>query len=274
MDNYKFSKSERYIAFLMTYLPRLATVALYKEDEKIAGRGIVLSRTLDYLPKNEGVCLEFGVFRGESINYCAKRFPNRVFYGFDSFQGFPEDGRSDWNQDFSVSMTPNIPANVQLYKGWFKDTLPQFIAENDRTVDFINIDCDLYSSTHDVFSQLSKADILKPNVIIYFDELINYSRYIWNESLALFEILEETGLGMTWICAHKNVRYIEETINLLASQSHPTWDQDLRSGFHQQASLILNNDGLDLSILHLNHMKPRIAKMAEKFDSMISVDIK
>ena len=42
---------------------------------------------------------------------------------------------------------PDVPKNVVLYKGWFKDTLPKFLEKNKEKIDFIHFDCDLFSST-------------------------------------------------------------------------------------------------------------------------------
>jgi len=41
--------------------------------------------------KENGLCFEFGVFKGWSINYFSKRLPSEKFYGFDSFIGLQED---------------------------------------------------------------------------------------------------------------------------------------------------------------------------------------
>jgi hypothetical protein len=45
------------------------------------------------LPKvpHEGLILEFGVRSGYSLNYFAKRFPERMLFGFDSFEGLHVD---------------------------------------------------------------------------------------------------------------------------------------------------------------------------------------
>ena len=41
-----------------------------------------------------GLILEFGVYRGHSIRYLAERVPDREVFGFDSFEGLREPGRS------------------------------------------------------------------------------------------------------------------------------------------------------------------------------------
>ena len=39
----------------------------------------------------KGLCLEFGVHTGKSINFLSKEKPKQIWYGFDSFVGFQED---------------------------------------------------------------------------------------------------------------------------------------------------------------------------------------
>ena len=65
---------------------------------------------------------------------------------------------------------PSVPQNVTLHKGWFDTTLPVFIESNKDPVRFINIDCDLYSSTKTVLENLN-SQIVK-DTIIRFDDLL------------------------------------------------------------------------------------------------------
>lgn len=258
-----FNKTERYVAFLLTYLPKLQPLTLATPFEKCPKRGAVLNHTLNYLKDKKGLNLEFGVYQGSSINMSAKKYLDKHFYGFDSFEGFPSDNRKDWDQDFSVETLPEVPANVSLIKGWFSETLPEFLDKHKSNISFINVDCDIYSSTKDVFDELVKRQLLKPGVIIFFDELINYNGYLWNEALALFEMLERTGLGIEWICAHQNVRLLDETASLYEIEKHPNWAQDLETGYRQQASLILTDKGIDYSIFEIEHVRRKIQKIVE-----------
>ena len=61
----------------------------------------------------EGDILEFGVHRGESVELLAQRFPDRHAYGFDSFEGLPQDW---WRKP----------------KGIFKTELPKIESPNIR----------------------------------------------------------------------------------------------------------------------------------------------
>jgi len=53
---------------------------------------------------------------------------------------------------------PSMPDNVKLHVGWFDDTLPEFLKGNIEQVGFINVDCDIYSSTKTVL------DLLAPRI--------------------------------------------------------------------------------------------------------------
>ena len=72
--------------------------------------------------------LEFGVASGHTINYISK-FTNDTVYGFDSFEGLPEKWRDGFDKGAFTrnGEFPNVNTNVQLIKGWFNETLPNFI---------------------------------------------------------------------------------------------------------------------------------------------------
>ena len=279
------ASSLRYAAFLLTYLPRLRAAAAHPPGVDV-DRPTVTERFLDAFGLNAvfpdarlrrraapldaawregrpGACLQFGVFRGASIRRYATRYPDRQFYGFDSFEGFPEDGRRDWTNNFSTrGRPPTVPPNVTLIKGYFADTLPGFLRTFDGDIAVLNIDCDIYSSTRDVFDALSAAGRVKPGLVISFDELINYRGYAANEMLALFEMLEREALGVDWIAAHQHVRDIETTLDMIRTRTHPNWRADLRAGYRQQASLKLTGAPLDLSILDDPAQRDRIRAVA------------
>ena len=107
--------------------------------------------------------LEFGVFNGNTINYISKFTDDKV-YGFDSFEGLPEKWRNGYDKG-AFNMDGNFPRvndNVVLIKGWFNETLINFIQSHNKKVSFIHMDADLYSSTKYIF------DVLKN----YIDEKI------------------------------------------------------------------------------------------------------
>lgn len=186
-----------------------------------------------------GSILEFGVFKGKTINYLAKLVPNEPIYGFDSFEGFPNDGRTDWQQDFTVDGLPAVASNVTLIKGFFDASLPKFLRENPDLppVRLLHIDCDLYSSTKVVFDNL--GHLLKPGSVIVFDELLHYGRFRENEFLAFFEFLEKNNLTFYWLAKAGKLMSFEKFLKMKASHTLASI-QVLRSkGYHQNAAVIL-----------------------------------
>jgi Macrocin-O-methyltransferase (TylF) len=137
----------------------------------------------------EGVCCEFGVYRGETLNFIASLLPGQV-HGFDSFEGLPEDWRQDHEKGtFAVEQLPRVRPNVRLYKGWFEDTLPSFREQHPGPVAFLHLDADLYSSTKTVLDIL--GDGIVPGTVIAFDEFFNYPGWREGEYRAFHEFCRE-----------------------------------------------------------------------------------
>lgn len=147
--------------------------------------------------------LEFGVANGDTINYIST-FTDKKVYGFDSFEGLPEDWIDDNNNIilskgfFNMNGNfPNVNHNVVLYKGLFQDTLETFLDnhKNDK-ISFVHIDCDLYSSTKYVLEKI--YPYLDKKCIIVFDELVNIKNDS-NELRALTEFVTKYNVDAEWI---------------------------------------------------------------------------
>ena len=137
----------------------------------------------------EGAFLEFGVYRGASLSLISEiASPHHVF-GFDSFEGLPEDcgGSTLSRGHFSTGgALPRVRENVRLYKGVFETTIPQYLAERTPSrIAFLHIDCDLYSSTSDVFRSL--GSLIKSGAIIVFDEYYGYPGWEFNGEFKAFQ---------------------------------------------------------------------------------------
>ncbi|KGP64055.1 hypothetical protein EP47_03800 [Legionella norrlandica] len=133
-----------------------------------------------------GIILEFGVRFGYSISHIAELFPERQIFGFDSFQGLPEDWHHEKAGSYSTyGKVPSVADNVTLIAGWFNETLPDFKKNHQDPIAFMNIDCDLYSSTKLIFDELS-AQII-PGTIIVFDEYIGNATWRQDEFKAFQE---------------------------------------------------------------------------------------
>lgn len=160
-----------------------------------ANRDALLAFALDSLGRPPSFPLEFGVYSGASINVIADHIgaDTRV-YGFDSFEGLPEDWRGTMTKGrFAVGSLPAVRSNVELIKGWFSDTLAPFreTVLAGRTIDFIHMDCDLYSSTRTVFEEI--GSLLAEDAVIVFDEFFNYPGWEHHERRAFEEFLVSSG---------------------------------------------------------------------------------
>ena len=143
---------------------------------------------------DNGLFLEFGVYNGSSINILSKLRPNKIFHGFDTFKGLPEDwdlgNKKIKAGHFYLEKMPSVEKNVILHKGLFEDTIPKWQKQYREKISFINIDCDLYSSTKTVLEHLN-SQIVK-DTIIRFDDLLPspirpYPKWLEGEWKALSE---------------------------------------------------------------------------------------
>mgnify|MGYP001378910820 CR=1 FL=1 len=155
------------------------------------------------IPKasKEGEILEFGVATGKSINYIARSVDKKI-HGFDSFEGFPDDGiipkpkvptekwaGVKWFVGKQKHEVPQVEDNVILYKGWFENTIPEFLKKSSKKISLLHIDCDIYSSTKIVFDNLVQC--IMPGTIIMFDEYFGTFEWKRNEFKAFHEFVEK-----------------------------------------------------------------------------------
>jgi hypothetical protein len=175
--------------------------------------------------KSNTLWLEFGVASGKTINYISK-FTNDTVFGFDSFEGLPEKWRDGFDKG-AFNCNGNFPLvnnNVELIKGWFDNTLPNFILNQNKKVSFLHIDCDLYSSTKFILNTLK--EYLDTDCTVVFDELVNYPGFDGEkgELKAFYEFITENKVNYTWIgmngkpigmtgYEHENVALIIHSIN-------------------------------------------------------------
>jgi hypothetical protein len=144
------------------------------------------------LVEAEGMALEFGVYTGGTLKVIAAARDGRDVFGFDSFEGLPEDWRNGFPAGtFSVDGLPDVPG-AELVVGWFDETLPRFLAEHDGPVAFLHVDCDLYSSTRTVLDLVGPR--LVPGSVVVFDEYFNFPGWQDHEHKAWTEFVEKTGV--------------------------------------------------------------------------------
>lgn len=168
---------------------------------------------MKHTQKTGGLWMEFGVYRGRSLQHFAELKSNEQFYGFDCFEGLPEEwdyqnkkGAFNLNgeipmgaifgehqSEYDPSPTKNTKPwnpNIKLIKGYFDDSLPKFLESHKGDADFIHLDADLYSSTKTVLTLLTPR--IKNGTMIMFDEICDYPDYRDHEIKAFAEFLTDT----------------------------------------------------------------------------------
>jgi O-methyltransferase len=133
----------------------------------------------EYIVKRENLenekidYLEFGVAAGGSFKWWnnANKNPDSKFYGFDTFEGLPEDWGAFKKGDMSYNF-PVVEGNRhEFVKGLFQETMYPFLQSHDiksSNKRIIHMDADLFSST--LFVLTSLANYLKEGDIVLFDE--------------------------------------------------------------------------------------------------------
>lgn len=141
----------------------------------VNGRQRVWQSVVDRVGADKDVLfLEFGVFKGESFRFFVDSFrsANSRFFGFDTFEGLPED----WGHRVKGTFTtqgkpPQIDDERAVFvKGLFQETLPYTdLPSGDGRQVILHLDADLYSSTLFVLAQMwqryAQAEVI-------FDEFI------------------------------------------------------------------------------------------------------
>lgn len=162
----------------------------------------VIDYALSKISNKKGLILEFGVYKCETINYIAKRLSNLKIFGFDSFEGLPENWRDGFPKGtFSLNEIPNVEDNVVLIKGWFEKSIPDFKIKNQDDIVFLHIDCDLYSSTKTIFNNLNNQ--IKKGTVIVFDEYFNYPGWENGEFKAFQEFVKDNDIQYSYLTYNK-----------------------------------------------------------------------
>jgi hypothetical protein len=153
-----------------------------------------------------GLWLEFGVGKGTTADFIAENNDGHVLIGFDSFEGLPEDWKmSDTltylkgHYNLSGTIPPLKSKNVRLVRGYFEETLPDFLQRNNQPCAFVHLDCGLYASTLFVLKTLYTHNKLVKGTIILFDELYNYQYFENHEFRAFQEFFQSASLGYAWV---------------------------------------------------------------------------
>ena len=165
------------------------------EMHKYVHEACINAEAIDYL--------EFGVFQGDSMRcwVSLNRHKDSRFFGFDSFEGLPEDWRTEQGRShFDVGgAVPRMgDPRVRFVKGWFADTIPSFARDfsaKNRLV--LHLDADLYGST--MIPLVHFGPFMSAGTLLLFDEFYdrNHEFQAWMDWLRIrkrkFRIVAETG---------------------------------------------------------------------------------
>ena len=165
---------------------------VFSDDNSI--RNFAINEAIKKFDK-ENLFLEFGVFKGDSINLFAKNLKkiNAKIFGFDSFKGL----KNEWmTEEFNPPGTfdlkgkkPKVADNVRLIDGWVEETTKVFFSNSKKKIAFIHFDLDTYESTSFVLKSIKEN--LQPGSIILFDEFYGFPNWEKYEYKAFKEEIEE-----------------------------------------------------------------------------------
>lgn len=120
-----------------------------------------------------GCYLEIGVYQGATLAYLAHMFPERKFYGYDTFEGMPEAGpldnlhqKGDFG-DTSLELVQKLLSpyrNITLVKGYYPDS--DHI--DPRPIAQAHVDVDLYESTKAALEYLHPR--MAPGSFLFCDD--------------------------------------------------------------------------------------------------------
>jgi hypothetical protein len=191
------------IAINLKNLPHLQTAEYVYEKmntvKDVSSKIELYDFVLDILAV-DGPVFEFGVYRGDSINYFADKLSDRIIYGFDSFEGLPEFWRDGFREGASSlnGQMPIVRQNVKLVKGIFSESIETFFLNHEiDKISLVHIDCDLYSSTKIALSHIK--DKITSGTIIIFDEYFNYPSWQLHEFKAFQEFIQENNLDYEYL---------------------------------------------------------------------------
>ena len=95
-----------------------------------------IKKALSFSSVDSKLFLEFGVFKGISINFFSNFLKtNQIIYGFDTFSGLPKDWAGMGSTKGSMSLNgklPKVKSNVKIIKGLIENNLINFSKHKQR----------------------------------------------------------------------------------------------------------------------------------------------
>jgi len=168
--------------------------------------------------ESNGILIELGVWRGDSLRIIAQAAAPLLVHGFDSFQGLPLPFDSFPRGAFSTDgqVPVRLPLNVDVHPGWFNLSLASFFyqLQNEHVnVLFVHVDCDCYTSAFEAL------DVIAPHLVIgsilLFDQYMGYPEWKQGEAKAWNEVAHKHQIKFTFenYFEHKVMLRIAHTSN-------------------------------------------------------------
>jgi len=155
-----------------------------------------ISKAFNNSNKEDNLFLEFGVYKGDSINLFGDFLlqHGKEIYGFDSFEGLEEEwNMNDYNPigRFSLNKkSPKVLKNVTLIKGKVQNTLEDFLKDKkDKKIIFAHMDMDTYTPTKYAINKIKP--FLQKGSVILFDEFYGFPNWKLHEYKAFTEVFNE-----------------------------------------------------------------------------------
>ena len=134
-----------------------------------------------------GPIYQFGVFTGDSMNFLRRQptFNDTFMYGFDSFEGIPEEADGYGTQknfrqgtynsgDIRDNLTKDLggPKHAAFVKGFFNVSLTHELVQKlgMRPAAYIDIDSDLTISAKQALSWIFENGLAVPGTLIGYDD--------------------------------------------------------------------------------------------------------
>ena len=165
---------------------------VFSDDNSI--RNFAINESINKFD-NQNLFLEFGVFKGDSINLFGKNLKkiNGEIFGFDSFRGLKDEWMTEeYNPTGTFDLKgkkPKVENNVRLIDGWVEETFFKFMKGNKKKIAFVHLDLDTYKSTSFVLKTLKEN--IQPGTIILFDEFYGFPNWEKYEYRAFKEEINE-----------------------------------------------------------------------------------
>lgn len=175
------------------YFKKFFSKSLFFDNQDLQ-REYSIKKALEIDKKKDFYYLEFGVWKGDSINFFSKILDKQLIYGFDSFEGLKEDWLGGYinHPKGRYSLKKKLPRfnkNVRIIEGWVENTLPNYLIEHKPKINFVHMDVDIYESSKFILEKIKP--FLVNNAIILFDELFDYPGWEEGEHKALIESFED-----------------------------------------------------------------------------------